>query len=109
MITRDNEDDGQVDRQPLGVSLAGCSFTGRILHTPFWVRKNAIWYERFPVRHRGFDCLPAQPIPAAHTTPPAMSVMPAMNRIVSARVSNQSLRMLRLNRWTVPGRVVSIR
>ena len=42
MITRDNEDDGQVDRQPLGLSLAGCSFTGRILHTPFWVRKNLV-------------------------------------------------------------------
>jgi hypothetical protein len=65
--------------------------------------------EFLPARHRGFDCLPAHPIPAAHTTPPAMSVMPAMNRIVSARVSNQLLRMLRLNRWTAPGRVVSIR
>ena len=59
--------------------------------------------EFLPARHRGFDCLPAHPIPAAHTTPPAMSVMPAMNRIVSARVSNQLLRMLRLNRWTAPG------
>ena len=38
---------------------------------------------------------PSHPIPAAHTAPPAMSVMPAMNRIVSARVSNQLLRMLR--------------
>ena len=36
------EDDGQVDRQPLCISLAGCSFTGRILHTPFWVRKNLV-------------------------------------------------------------------
>jgi hypothetical protein len=47
--------------------------------------------------------LPAHPILAAHTAPPAISVMPAMNRIVSARVNNQLLRMLRLNRWTVPG------
>ena len=38
-----------------------------------------------------------------------MSVMPVMNRIVSPRVSNQLLRMLRLNRWTAPGSVVSIR
>ena len=29
-----------------------------------------------------------------------MSVMPAMRNIVSARVSIQMLRMMRLNRWT---------
>ena len=37
---------------------------------------------------------------AAHTPPPAMSVMPAMRNIVSVRVSIQVLRMMRLNRWT---------
>ena len=58
--------------------------------------------EFLPALHRGFDCLRSHPIPAAQTAPPAMSVMPAMNRIVSARVSNQLLRMLRLNRWTAP-------
>lgn len=62
-----------------------------------------------PAHHRSFDCLPSHPVPAAHTAPPAMSVMPAMKRIVSARVSNQLLRMLRLNRWTASGMVVSSR
>jgi len=37
---------------------------------------------------------------AAHTPPPAMSVMPAMRNIVSARVNTQMLRIVRLNRWT---------
>ena len=111
MITRDNEDDGQVDRQPLGV-VHGSNSPHPILgeeecNLERFHRGEGV--EFLPARHRGFDCLPAHPIPAAQTTPPAMSVMPAMNRIVSARVSNQLLRMLRLNRWTAPGRVVSIR
>jgi hypothetical protein len=47
----------------------------------------------------------SQPIPVAHTAPLAMSVMPAMKNTVSARVSIQSPRMMRLNRWTVRSRL----
>jgi hypothetical protein len=56
-----------------------------------------------------FDCAPSQPIPAAHTAPPAISMMPATNRIASARVSSQLLPMLRLNRLTAPRTVISNR
>jgi hypothetical protein len=53
-----------------------------------------------PSRERG-----SQPTPVAHTAPLAMSVMPAMKSTVSARVSIQSPRMMRLNRWTVRSRL----
>jgi hypothetical protein len=47
----------------------------------------------------------SQPIAVAHTAPLAMSAMPAMKNTVSARVSIQSPRMMRLNRWTVRSRL----
>jgi len=39
-------------------------------------------------------------MPAAHANPLATSVTPAMKSAISNRVSVQSLRILRSNRWT---------
>ena len=82
----------------------GCSSTARTLHTPIWVRKALSRYELFH-RRAIVRVRPSYPRPAAHTAPPAMNVMPTMKSIVSARVSIQLLRMVRLNRWTAQNRV----
>jgi hypothetical protein len=42
----------------------------------------------------------SHPMPAAHANPLATSVTPAMKSAISNRVSVQSLRILRSNRWT---------
>ena len=47
--------------------------------------------------------LDGQPIlPVAHINPPATSITLVMKRAVSSRVSVQSLRIARLNCWTIP-------
>jgi hypothetical protein len=53
--------------------------------------------ERDTVRNSVAAVNSTHPIPAAQTAPPAMSVMPAMKRIVSVRVSIELPRMMRPN------------
>ena len=57
----------------------------------------AVTSKRISIRVCMTSLTVSYPRPAAHTAPPAISEMPTMKSIVSARVSTQSLRMLRLN------------